>query len=568
MYSLIPFSLLFVLQSCVGPSGAAGVQITVPSTPTTSNVVTSNFLGISFELSFLPEYFGNDTSTINPPMINYLAGIRARTGSNPVRIRIGGNSADSSPYIDQASSPMVQLQPGTFNANDQPVTYNPTVWSVLKEVSKQVNGVTYAINIPLAITANASLSTDIRNTLGSDLDTMLLGNEPDLFTGHGKRPNLKNYTVDNYFDVNTIGADDSAGHQDIGGPSVCCSWDLRTLLQQGYLTKFSTSLKYISLQHYPQNNCFGSFQFQMPYYLQHSNVVTLAEWQKPGIDFLLEQPAANRPLLMNSEFNSASCGGVPFSPSFAVGSMWSIDYALQMASVGYNQAFIHTREAGIPYNLLAPPPGPSGSAGAWTTNAPYYSLLVMAEGLLADDGAIVADLDLGSSKTNAQATSSAYAVYNSGNKTVTRVIIFNYGNSSQEFELPGSVFAASGNALVKFLSAATPGETTQISWGGETWGAGVADGKSTTRPSWAVPNQNLTGCTSGCSFTAPGPSVSMVFLDNAQASVITTPSTTANTSTPTDKSGAGGASGAMTIHASLTTVFGALLSLASLAWLA
>jgi hypothetical protein len=100
-------------------------------------------------------------------MLNYLAGIRARTGNNPVRIRIGGNrcglvigptdsdqlghvnSADSSPYIDTASSPMVQLQVGNFNANDQPVTYNPLLWTVMSAVSKSVNGVNYLISAHL-----------------------------------------------------------------------------------------------------------------------------------------------------------------------------------------------------------------------------------------------------------------------------------------------------------------------------------------------------------------------------------------------------------------------------------
>ncbi|KAJ7139552.1 hypothetical protein C8R44DRAFT_764761 [Mycena epipterygia] len=567
MYSLIPLSLFLILQSRVGPSNAA-VQITVPSAPSTSNVVFSNFLGISFELSFMPEYFGNDTTQINTPMLNYLAGIRARTGSNPLRLRIGGNSADDSPYVEPAASPMVQLQSGTFNANDQSVDYNPTIWQVLAQVAKEVDGVAYLINIPLAITPNASLSTDIRNTLGSSLDGMLLGNEPDLYTGHGKRTNLKNYTVDDYFGdytsaIATIGSGDSSGHQDIGGPGLCCNWDLRTLLQQGYLTNFSSSLKYISVQHYPQNNCNnGVFPYQLPWYLQHSNVVTLAQWQKPGIDYLLEQPAATRPQLINSEFNSASCGGVPFSPSFAVGSLWSIDYALQMASVGYTQAYIHTREAGIPYNLLAPPVGPAGSAGAWTTNAPYYSLLVMAEGLLTDNGGIVVDLNLNNSKTDAQSLTSAYAVYNKGNNTVSRLIIFNYGNTSTEFALPSSVSSGSGTALVKFLAAPTPEEVSQISWGAETWGPGVSDGKTTLSPSWAVPNVNLTGCSSGCSFTAPGPSLSMVFLDNAQSTVITAPAPSASNGSTTDNSK--GTSGALTVNASMTAMLGVVLSLTSL----
>ncbi|KAJ7480122.1 hypothetical protein B0H11DRAFT_2026611 [Mycena galericulata] len=523
------------------------------------------FAGILLTISAIS--VGNDTSSINTPMLNYLAGIRARMGSNPIRLRIGGNSADDSPYISELASPMVQLENGTFNDNDQTVTYNQGLWQVLAAVSKSINGASYLINIPLAIPPNASLSTDIRNIIGESV--LIVGNEPDLYTGHGKRPNLQNYTVADYLGdyqsaLNTIGTVDINGHVDIAGPGICCNWDLRTLLQQGFLSNFTSVLKYINLQHYPQNNCGGPFPYQLPWYLQHSNVVTLAAWQKPGIDYLMEQPAANRPQLINSEFNSASCGGVPFSPSFAVGSLWTIDYALQMASVGYSQAYIHTREEGIPYNLLAPPLGPAGSPGPWTTNAPYYALLVMAEGLLTDQGGIVADLDLGGSTTNAQANSSAYAVYNAGNNTVSRLMIFNYGNTSTEFALPSSVFSASGTALVKFLAAATPSETTDISWGGETWGPGVTDGKSALTPSWAVPNVNLTSCsTSGCSFTAPGPSLSVVFLDNAQHTIISVPSPTITTNTSTSTTGKAthGTGSALTLDASLTTMFGVLLSL-------
>ena len=89
----------------------------------------------------------------------------------------------------------------------------------------------------------------------------------------------------------------------------------------------------------------------------------------------------------------------------------------------------------------------------------------MAEALRTDHGAIVADLNLGGSSTNPNVTNSAYAVYNQGNKTVSRLIIFNYANSSQDFALPGSVFSSSGTATVKFLAAATPEEETNISWG-------------------------------------------------------------------------------------------------------
>ncbi|KAF7310489.1 Glyco-hydro-79C domain-containing protein [Mycena chlorophos] len=553
MISLIPFCLL-LLQSSY--SANAAYPVSVPSTASSSLTVPSNFLGISFELTFIADYFGNNTQQINTPMLNYMAAIRVRTDqSDSVRVRIGGNSADSSPYTSPAESPMAALQSGTYNDNDQDCNYNSMLWQVMSDVSKSVGGVSYVVNVPLAIAPNASLANDMRNILGADLDAMLLGNEPDLYSGHGKRPNLANYTVQDYINdytsaLATIGTKDAEGKADIGGPSVCCNWDLATLLQQNYLSTFASDLKYIVLQHY------GTYPYQLPWYTAHANVVSLTQWQSNGIEYLLSQPASSRPQLINSEFNSASCGGVPFSPSFGVGSIWSIDYALQMASVGYTQAYIHTREAGISYNIVKPPAGPAGSAGSWATNAPYYSLLVTAEALSTGDGAIVQDLNLAGSSTTTNVTTSGYAIYHASNKTLSRLVLINAANgSSTDFALPASVFQSSGTALVKFLSAATLDEETNISWGGETWsGADVTDGKSTQTPSWATPNQKLSGCSqNGCTFTAPGPSLSVVFLDDSQNRVIaavnpTNPSTLSNQSSNLSSSTSSNVSNSPTGH--------------------
>jgi hypothetical protein len=48
-----------------------------------------------------------------------------------------------------------------------------------------------AANVPIMAGAAVQM-------LGDDVDSFLLGNEPDLYTGHGKRPNLSNYTVQDY----------------------------------------------------------------------------------------------------------------------------------------------------------------------------------------------------------------------------------------------------------------------------------------------------------------------------------------------------------------------------------
>lgn len=77
-------------------------------------------------------------------------------------------------------------------------------------------------NIPL-------LAGDAENALGDDLDAFLLGNvrllfvlaaahrltltqEPDLYTAHGNRPNLQNYTTNDYIGVCILGCPAAGSH--------------------------------------------------------------------------------------------------------------------------------------------------------------------------------------------------------------------------------------------------------------------------------------------------------------------------------------------------------------------
>lgn len=90
---------------------------------------------------------GNDTSTIPPAVVNYLAALRSRVGSKPLRIRIGGNSMDSSNYVPSQTSPMVQLIDNAPNPNDQPVNYSPILWDVMDKVSSDIGGANYLIGL-------------------------------------------------------------------------------------------------------------------------------------------------------------------------------------------------------------------------------------------------------------------------------------------------------------------------------------------------------------------------------------------------------------------------------------
>lgn len=248
-----------------------------------------------------------------------------------------------------------------------------------------------------------------------------------------------------------------------------------------------------------------------------------------------------------SEFNSAACGGVPtVSDSFGVGSLWTTDYALQLASVGYSAAYLHTREQGISYNMFSPPVGPDGTPGPWTTGSPYYSLLATAEALRSDAGGIVVDLNIGDSKTNLDATTSGYAIYDAQNNTVQQLVFFNYANttssanSSTPFTIPASTFPPSSAAsvTVKYLVGDSLAETKKIGWGGQTLAESTDGTLQPTTATWAPPNTEV-DCTNGCTINVPAPGMALVLAAGtpsvqdqlpANSTTTTGPSTTGNVS--------------------------------------
>jgi hypothetical protein len=64
-----------------------------------------------------------------------------------------------------------------------------------------------------------------KKALGNRLDTFLLGNEPDMYTNHAKRPQYTNYTAELYFSDfknASSGLSNAADPAILGGPTVCC----------------------------------------------------------------------------------------------------------------------------------------------------------------------------------------------------------------------------------------------------------------------------------------------------------------------------------------------------------
>jgi hypothetical protein len=243
----------------------------------------------------------------------------------------------------------------------------------------------------------------------------------------------------------------------------------------------------------------------------YRTVVELTKWQLPGI---LAARNASKQVTMG-EFNTASCGGIPgISDTFAA-TLWTVDYVLQMATIGYSAAYIHTREAGITYNLFDPPVNGSD----WTTLPAYYSLLTVTEALGGNGGSYVLDLDINNSSL-ANSTTAGYGVYNGTTGQLSNIVLFNFadqGSTAAKVAIPaqggGSASGENGTTqvLARYLVASSVHEKTNISWGGKTL-AGRTDGKFVD--SGTSPDVEM-DCTSGCTIDIPSPGMTVVWMNSA-----------------------------------------------------
>ncbi|KAI9001371.1 glycoside hydrolase family 79 protein [Trametes punicea] len=555
--------LLCLVFPSLTQSALAAVSVSSPSSPppADANVVYSNFLGISIELAYINYYFGNSTDQIPQPVVNYLSALQSRASGRPVRLRLGGNSMDSSTYVPTQQEIIVFTDPNA-NFNDMPVDYGPQLFDVMKGISSAVGGAQFLIGLSLR-TPNSTniplLAGDASKALGDDLDALLLGNEPDLYTSHGDRPGMANYSVYDYIgDYWTVFGNlqhtpqgDILSQDKIAGPTICCAWDLASVLQSGWLNDFASRLKYITLQHYPQNNCDGHPEYGVDYYTAHANAVSLARWQEHGLQVIAASPD-RKPILMD-EFNTASCGGVPgISDTFAA-SLWTADYALQMATVGYSGAYLHTRERGITYNLFDPPDAVAGGAGPWTTNPSFYGMLPVAEALSSANGSRVVDLNVQNSMSDKTATVAGYAIYDGVSPTVHSLVIFNFANVSgatTDYSIDGSLLPSSSSDItIRYLTAPSVNEKSNIAWGGKTY-AGVGDATPVDATfSTSLPDKNMS-CSGGCTVQVPGPGLAVVFLGqqpqfsnsgsaNSSTNATSTGAPTPMSSVPANRAGSG-----------------------------
>ncbi|KAJ3562302.1 hypothetical protein NP233_g9659 [Leucocoprinus birnbaumii] len=471
------------------------------------NVIGDNFVGISWELSSFNTLWGNSVDAQPNAMQNYLHNLVVRL-SGPLRIRVGGNSMDGSTYVPTLNSVLELTDPNAY-FNDVPVDFGPALFDIMNGMYDKAGAMQFIIGLsmrdPSAWGNIVELALAAEAKLGDRLDSMLLGNEPDLYAGHGTRAD---YTISDYIPevadvMGELGDAGALNNTIIGGPTICCSWDLDDLLEAGF-SQFP--YKYYTIQHYPNNACSGVTpqNTNLTYYLTHANIDEYLGWQEKGMNMAQQ---AGIPVLM-TEYNSVSCGGSNISSTFGA-ALWAIDVALKAASMNYTALYLHTREYGVEYNLFDPPTPETSTSAGWSTGSPYYSALFLAE--VADGtGAVVVDLNLNNGTTNQAATVAGYGIWTNAGETRSRLVFINYADTSsssssdatQQFRIPANL---SSQVDYRILTAPDVTERTSISWAGQTVG----------------PNGDLEGdqstisidCEHGCLIDVPGPGAVIVWLD-------------------------------------------------------
>lgn len=220
-------------------------------------------------------------------------------------------------------------------------------------------------------------------------------------------------------------------------------------------------------------------------------VVKEGQWQQHGLSVA---KGTGKPIVL-AQYSIATrdCGGN--IPNTFAGTLWTVDYSLQLASVGYSAVYLHTEERGTSSNLFDYPE----EGSSFMTRPIHYAYHPTLLALQSYNGSKVVDLNVDGD------TNAAYAVYDSKTSDLYRVVLINYAESGANFTLPESV--GGNNVTMAYLTAPDPQETSDITWAGLTW-ANSQDGQ----PAGEQEYQSL-ACANGCDVQVPGPGAAVVMFN-------------------------------------------------------
>lgn len=504
-------------------------------TPGLSVPQSGAFVGFSIEMSVVNQILGKNASVLQVPFLNLMANIQQRAGH--VKVRIGGNTQETAVLVDSTPDEKVIEKAGMGMANvtdSPPLVYTTGLFHMMRQISSLVN-VRWFLGIPFMDTNNFQLriAEEGQAILGDYLLGLQVGNEPDLYARRSRRP--PTYRPIDYVNefsrlVDAMTSDPKIiNHSQLIGPNIATGdWQPENIWDTGFVDAFGANLAYLSVEHYPTDNCFARFGIGVPHdpqtifpsYLNHESSRVIVE---PYLNSTAYALSKGKQLIM-FETNTASCGGFAgISDSFGA-ALWGLDYALQLAYRNFAGALMHIGGQNVFYNPFTPPPTNQSLFRQWTIGPMYYTALVMAEVMGASNKSQILDLNANSNNT----FTPAYGIYEDGKPE--RVALINFvTDASGASDITASISVGGGitgqpNATprqvkVKYLTASSVSQKVNFTWAGQTFGHHFhSDGRLTGPEEVQVipcdQDNNV------CRVKVPAPGFALVFLSEDALTVL------------------------------------------------
>ncbi|KAF5386537.1 hypothetical protein D9757_005918 [Collybiopsis confluens] len=441
------------------------------------------FLGFSVEMSVSNQILGKNSTILQVPFLNLLATIQQRSGS--VRVRVGGNSQDTASQVASLDDGKVlekDLSGVTNPTQTPPLVFTPDLLYMMRNISDFVN-VRWFIGIPFNDSSNFRLeiAQSAQVILGDYLIGVQAGNEPDLYAAHLHRPT--NYSQFDYVGEVASLINDMSQTPDLSVaknllliPSVSGTWTPEQVWDTGIVDALSSNIAWLSVEHYPTDNCFAEFGIGSPVnvtelwptYLMHTSAQSLVQPYLNSTNFAQQK---GKPFIM-FETNTASCGGFAGVSDVFGAALWGLDYGLLMAASNFSGAMFHVGGESVYYNPFIPPPTNQSTFRQWTVGPVYYSALVIAEALGPSNVSQV--LEVGTESQSAYTPN--YVIYENGQPV--RMVLINFlsdssGNSNYTANIQigggqtGQSASIPSQVKVKYLTASSVSQKGGYTWAGQ-----------------------------------------------------------------------------------------------------
>jgi hypothetical protein len=437
---------------------AAAPNVVTIGGPAPVQPIRSGFLGLSFESSAIEPYAGTDPSALDPVLLQLVRNLAP--GQSPV-IRIGGESTDWAwwPVAGMRKPAGVHL---TLTAR----------WSAVTRALAEALGARLILGIDLeadsTVVAGAEAQA-LAERIGKPLiEAFELGNEPEDYgifnwDGSGALGRPASYDFAAFVrDFSRIGG---ALRFPLAGPTIGVPGWYRDL--PSFLAA-EPRLRLVTLHRYPVQQCYVSTR--APNYPTIPHILASRASRGLAASVASEVAATHArglPLRID-EMNSVSCGNEPQVGFSFASALWALDALFAMARVGVDGVNIHTypgSTSGL-FNLTR-----RESIWQASVEPEYYGLMMFAQAA-----------PLGSRLLRVSGAGALRAWATRARNGQIRLVLINPRASATETVAVNAAAGASGATLER-LEAPSLTASSDVTLGGQSFGADTQTGELSPRPS-------------------------------------------------------------------------------------